>query len=168
MTRRPPKVDSISMARMTAHYVFALTALLAVALTTPIPSHAQTCNAVVQSDDALRYNTQTIEVPSACKDFTVTLTHSGRLPVLAMGHNWVLAKEADMAGVARTGMLAGAANQYVDPTDRRVIAHTNVIGGGQAASVSFPVSALQPGETYAFFCTFAGHSPVMQGTLALK
>jgi len=30
------------------------------------------------------------------------------------------------------------------------------------------VSALQPGETYAFFCTFAGHSPVMQGTLVLK
>ena len=153
---------------MTAHHVFALTALLGVVVNTPSTSHAQTCNAVVQSDDALRYTPQSIEVPSACKDFTVTLTHSGRLPVLAMGHNWVLAKEADMAGVARTGMLAGAANQYVDSTDRRVIAHTAVIGGGQAASVSFPVSALQAGETYAFFCTFAGHSPVMQGTLTLK
>ncbi|MFM7007993.1 MAG: azurin [Betaproteobacteria bacterium] len=156
------------MTRMTAHYVFALTALLGVVVNTPSTSHAQTCNAVVQSDDALRYTPQSIEVPSTCKDFTVTLTHSGRLPALAMGHNWVLAKEADMAGVARTGMLAGAANQYVDPTDRRVIAHTNVIGGGQAASVSFPVSALRSGETYAFFCTFAGHSPVMQGTLVLK
>jgi azurin len=156
------------MTRMTARYVFALTALLGVVVNTPSTSHAQTCNAVVQSDDALRYTPQSIEVPSTCKDFTVTLTHSGRLPVLAMGHNWVLAKEADMAGVARTGMLAGAANQYVDPTDRRVIAHTNVIGGGQAASVSFPVSALRSGETYAFFCTFAGHSPVMQGTLILK
>jgi azurin len=156
------------MTRMTARYVFALTALLGVVVNTPSTSHAQTCNAVVQSDDALRYTPQSIDVPSTCKDFTVTLTHSGRLPVLAMGHNWVLAKEADMAGVARTGMLAGAANHYVDPTDRRVIAHTTVIGGGQAASVSFPVSALQSGETYAFFCTFAGHSPVMQGTLVLK
>lgn len=153
---------------MTARYVFALTALLGVVVNSPSTSHAQTCNAVVQSDDALRYTPQSIEVPSTCKDFTVTLTHSGRLPVLAMGHNWVLAKEADMAGVARTGMLAGAANEYVDPTDRRVIAHTTVIGGGQAASVSFPVSALRSGETYAFFCTFAGHSPVMQGTLVLK
>ncbi len=153
---------------MTARYVFALTALLGVVVNTPSTSHAQTCSAVVQSDDALRYTPQSIDVPSTCKDFTVTLTHSGRLPVLAMGHNWVLAKEADMAGVARTGMLAGAANHYVDPTDRRVIAHTTVIGGGQAASVSFPVSALQSGETYAFFCTFAGHSPVMQGTLVLK
>lgn len=156
------------MTRMNAHYVFALTALLGVAVNTPSTAHAQTCNAIVQSDDALRYTPESIEVPSTCKDFTVTLTHSGRLPVLAMGHNWVLAKKADMTGVARTGMLAGAANQYVDPTDRRVIAHTNVIGGGQASSVSFPVSALQPGETYAFFCTFAGHSPVMQGTLVLK
>lgn len=162
------KVSSISMTRMTAHYVFAITALLGVAANMPRTAYAQTCNAVVQSDDALRYTPQSIEVPSTCKDFTVTLTHSGRLPVLAMGHNWVLAKQADMAGVARTGMLAGAANQYVDPTDRRVIAHTNVIGGGQASSVSFPVSVLQSGETYAFFCTFAGHSPVMQGTLVLK
>jgi azurin len=85
-----------------------------------------------------------------------------------MGHNWVLAKQSDMAGVARTGMLAGAAQDYIDPTDRRVIAHTKVIGGGQAASVSFAVAALQAEETYAFFCTFAGHSPVMQGTLVLK
>jgi azurin len=156
------------MTRMTAHYVLALITFLGVAADTLSTSHAQTCNAVVQSDDALRYTPQAIEVPGTCTDFTVTLTHSGRLPVLAMGHNWVLAKETDMAGVARTGMLAGAANQYVDPTDRRVIAHTNVIGGGQAASVSFPVSALRSGETYAFFCTFAGHSPVMRGTLVLK
>lgn len=156
------------MNRKTTRFALAQAALLAVFTNAPSTAYAQTCNATVQSDDALRYIPQAIEVPRACKDFTVTLTHSGRLPVLAMGHNWVLAKEADMAGVARTGMLAGAASQYVDPNDKRVIAHTGVIGGGQTTSVSFPVSALQPGETYAFFCTFAGHSPVMQGTLTLK
>ena len=156
------------MIRTTVHAAVALSALVLVFASTPSTAQAQGCNAVVQSDDALRYLPHAIEVPRACKDFTVTLTHSGRLPVLAMGHNWVLAKQSDMAGVARTGMLAGADNHYVDPNDRRVIAHTNVIGGGQATSVSFAVSALQPGETYAFFCTFAGHSPVMQGSLVLQ
>jgi azurin len=156
------------MVRTNVYKVIALLALTIFFFSAPRTSHAQACNAAVQSDDALRYTPQTIEVPRACKDFTVTLTHSGRLPLLAMGHNWVLAKQSDMAGVARTGMLAGADNQYVDPTDRRVIAHTNVIGGGQTTSVSFDVSALQTGETYAFFCTFAGHSPVMHGTVVLQ
>ncbi|MEY3740806.1 MAG: azurin [Pseudomonadota bacterium] len=156
------------MVRTNVYKVIALLALTIFFFSAPRTSHAQACNAAVQSDDALRYTPQTIEVPRACKDFTVTLTHSGRLPLLAMGHNWVLAKQSDMAGVARTGMLAGADNQYVDPTDRRVIAHTNVIGGGQTTSVSFDVSALQAGETYAFFCTFAGHSPVMHGTVVLQ
>jgi azurin len=156
------------MIRTSIHYGLTLILTGLVLTSVPTTAHAQVCNAVVQSDDALRYTPQTVEVPRSCKDFTVTLTHSGRLPVLAMGHNWVLDKQSDMAGVARTGMLAGAAQDYIDPADRRVIAHTKVIGGGQAASVSFAVSALQPDETYAFFCTFAGHSPVMQGTLVLK
>ena len=156
------------MVRTNVYKVIALLALTIFFFSAPHASHAQACNAAVQSDDALRYTPQTIEVPRACKDFTVTLTHSGRLPLLAMGHNWVLAKQSDMAGVARTGMRAGADNQYVDATDRRVLAHTNVIGGGQTTSVSFDVSALQPGETYAFFCTFAGHSPVMHGTVVLQ
>jgi len=156
------------MIRTTLRFAVGLSAFAMAFAGAPSDAQAQGCNVVVQSDDALRYLPQAIEVPRTCKDFTVTLTHSGRLPVLAMGHNWVLAKQSDMVGVARTGMLAGAENHYVDPNDRRVIAHTKVIGGGQATSVSFAVSALQPGETYAFFCTFAGHSPVMQGSLVLQ
>ena len=156
------------MIRTTLRFAVVLSAFAMAVASVPSTAQAQECNVVVQSDDALRYLPHAIEVPRTCKDFTVTLTHSGRLPVLAMGHNWVLAKQSDMAGVARTGMLAGAGKHYVDPNDKRVIAHTNVIGGGQATSVSFAVSALQPGETYAFFCTFAGHSPLMHGSLVLQ
>lgn len=130
-------------------------------------AHAAQCAISIEADDALRFNPATIEVPKNCIQFTVELKHTGRLPKAAMGHNWVLVKESDMNGVARTGMAAGEALDFIDPDDKRVIAHTAVIGAGEAASVTFPVSKLQQGVRYSFLCTFAGHSPLMQGTISL-
>jgi len=129
---------------------------------------AQECATSIASDDALRFTPEKIEIPLSCKTFTVTLKHTGRLPKLAMGHNWVLAKLSDLDGVSRTGMLAGADKSYVDPKDTRVLAHTGVVGGGESSSVTFDVSKLAPEERYGFVCTFAGHSPVMRGTIVLK
>jgi len=132
------------------------------------PGFAAECSITVQTDDAMRFNPAQIEVPKSCQTFTVKLTHTGRLPKLAMGHNWVLVKRSDLNGVARTAMAAGEASDYIDPTDKRVIAHTTLLGAGESASVSFPVRILQAGESYSFLCTFAGHSPIMQGTLKLS
>jgi azurin len=132
------------------------------------PSFAAECNIKVEADDAMRFNPAQIEVPKTCETFTVKLTHTGRLPKLAMGHNWVLVKQSDFNGVARTAMEAGEALDFIDPTDKRVIAHTSLLGSGESASVSFPVRSLQAGESYSFLCTFAGHSPIMQGTLKLS
>ena len=129
---------------------------------------AQNCATTIESNDALRFTLEKIDIPLACKTFTVTLKHTGRLPKLAMGHNWVLAKLSDLDGVARTGMLAGADHHYVDPKDARVLAHTSVVGGGESASVTFDTAKLVSGERYGFVCTFAGHSPVMRGAIILK
>ncbi len=129
--------------------------------------HAAECSINIEADDALRYTPAHIDVPKVCTDFTVKLTHTGRLPKLAMGHNWVLVKAADMSGVARTGMAAGAEQDYVDKADTRVIAYTPVIGSGESTSVTFPVKRLKTGVAYTFFCSFAGHSPIMQGTLSV-
>ena len=129
---------------------------------------AQDCSTTIESDDALRYTPDKIEIPLTCQSYTVTLKHTGRLPKLAMGHNWVLAKLSDLDGVARTGMIAGADHQYVDPKDTRVLAHTDVVGGAQSTSVTFDVAKLVPGERYGFVCTFTGHSPIMRGTIVLK
>jgi azurin len=49
--------------------------------------------------------------------------------------------------------------------DARVLAHTKVIGGGQATSVTFKTSVLKKGEAYTFFCSFPGHSSIMKGVL---
>ena len=132
-----------------------------------MPARAAECEAKIEVDDALRFTPPHIEISQRCKKFTVSLQHTGRLPKAAMGHNWVLVRQADINGVARTGMSAGEQNDYIDATDKRVLAHTPVIGGGESGSVSFDTKALQTGVAYAFLCTFAGHSPIMQGTVKL-
>ena len=136
--------------------------------TLPASATATECSITLQTDDALRFIPSHIAVPATCKDFTVTLTHTGHLPPLAMSHNWVLTKKSDLDGVARTGMLAGADVHHVDQSDNRVIAHTKLIGTGETTAVTFAVAQLKVGEPYVFLCTFAGHSPIMRGTLSVQ
>ncbi|MGC3986931.1 MAG: azurin [Pseudorhodoferax sp.] len=125
------------------------------------------CEAEIDSTDAMQFTKAQLSVPASCKQFKLTLKHVGKLPKAAMGHNWVLTKTADMAGVASDGIAAGLPNEYLKPGDARVIAATKVIGGGESASVSFDVAKLKAGEAYSYFCSFPGHSAIMKGTLTL-
>lgn len=126
------------------------------------------CSTTVEANDAMQFNTKSIEVPKTCKQFTVTLKHTGKLPKAAMGHDWVLSRAGDEPGVDADGSKAGIENDYLKPGDSRVIAHTKIIGGGETASTTFKVSALKAGESYEFFCSFPGHAALMKGTLTLK
>lgn len=131
------------------------------------PALAAECKVTVDSTDAMQFVTKSLVVPASCKNFTITLKHTGKLPRNVMGHNLVLGKAADMAAINADGMKAGLDNQYVKPGDARVIAATKVIGGGESTSVSFPVAKLKAGESYTYFCSFPGHSALMKGTLTV-
>lgn len=141
------------------------TALLGLCCT---PLWAADCATTIESNDAMQFNLKTMEVPATCKDFTVTLKHTGKMAKNVMGHNWVLSAASDEAGVNRDGMSAGLDSNYLKAGDTRVIAHTKVIGGGESDTVKFSVSKLKAGEQYAFFCSFPGHAGIMKGTLALS
>jgi azurin len=132
------------------------------------PLWAADCATTIEGNDAMQFNLKSIEVPSSCKDFTVTLKHTGKLAKNVMGHNWVLSSGADEAGINADGMSAGLDNNYIKPGDTRVIAHTKVVGGGESDSTTFAVSKLKAGESYAFFCSFPGHAALMKGTLTVK
>jgi len=138
------------------------------AQTTVKDAAATTCSTTIAADDAYHFIPNHIDVPQLCQDFTVTLKHTGRLPKAAMGHNWVLTTKADAPGVAKDGLIAGLDNNFVTPGDKRIIASTKVIGSGETTEIRFPVSALKPNETYAFQCSFGGHSALMQGSLRLS
>ena len=137
--------------------------LVLATLATPRFAHADPCQLEISGNDHMQYDKQTLTVPASCKEVTVTLHHVGKLPREAMGHNWVLVNGPDVDAVANAGMGAGLANDYVASADKRVLAHTKVIGGGQTSSVTFETSSLKAGGDYRYLCTFPGHHALMHG-----
>jgi len=129
---------------------------------------AAECKVDVDSTDQMSFTTKEITIDKSCKTFTVNLTHAGSLPKNVMGHNWVLSKADDMAGIAADGMAAGIDKNYLKEGDTRIIAHTKIIGAGEKDSVTFDVSKLSASESYMFFCSFPGHNSLMKGAVVLK
>lgn len=140
--------------------------LLAAGLFAAPHAFARSCAFTVSSNDQMRFDTAVMKVGADCTEVVLTLRHTGTLAAKAMGHNWVLTRTADMQAVAMDGMRARLEDDYLPPGDKRVIAHTKVIGGGQSASVRFSTKALQKGGAYSFFCSFPGHFGLMRGTLS--
>jgi azurin len=145
------------------HSAVALVLLAALALPR-FARAADPCQLEITANDQMQYDKQTLSVPASCTQVTLTLHHAGKLPREAMGHNWVLVNGADFNAVANAGMGAGLADDYVQPGDKRVLAHTKTVGGGQTTSVSFSTSGLKPGGDYRYLCTFPGHYALMRGT----
>lgn len=131
------------------------------------PAMAADCAVTVEGNDQMQFNVKNIEVPKACKSYTVTLKHVGKMPKSAMGHNIVLTTTADATATAADGMKAGAAADYVKAGDTRVLAHSKVIGGGESTDMVIDVTKLKAGTDYTYFCSFPGHSFIMKGVLKL-
>lgn len=131
------------------------------------PLWAAQCSVDIEASDRIAYNTDLIEVSRSCEEFTVNLRHTGQLENTRMGHNWVLARAGEQRAVAAAGLLGGLGHSFVGPGDARVLASTHLLGGGEVDSVTFPVSLLEDGQDYVFFCSFPGHAPLMRGTLHL-
>ena len=128
---------------------------------------AAVCDANIEVTEAMAYTVKNIDVPKTCKTFTVNLKAQGTMAKTVMGHNIVITKEADKEGVVEDGGTAGAASNFIKAKDARVVAHSNVIGGGESTSVKFKVKALNAKEKYVFFCSFPGHSAIMKGVVNL-
>jgi azurin len=126
------------------------------------------CVVDIEAGDGLAFNKEAIEVSSDCETVTVNLTHTGSLPVAAMGHNWVLTATEDYEAVARAGATAGLDNDWLPANDDRIIAATELVGGGGATSVTFSLADLDPEGDYTFFCSFPGHWAVMNGPFRIN
>ena len=126
-------------------------------------AHADPCQMTIDSNDRMQFNLHEMTVPTQCVEVEVTLTHSGQLPAKIMGHDWVLAREDDVSAIVNAGLAAGLKHGFLPENDKRIIAATGVVGGGESATIKFKTSLLQEGLRYAFFCTSPGHSSVMRG-----
>jgi len=133
-----------------------------------VPAMAAQCDVTIEGNDAMQFNTKQIVVDKTCDEFTINLVHVGKLPKASMGHNVVVTKASDRQAVANDATKAGPANNYLPPNDARVIAATDLIGGGEKTSITFKTAALEAGGDYDFFCSFPGHWAIMNGKVVVQ
>ena len=112
-------------------------------------AYADPCKVTIESNDVMQFSAHEIAVPTDC--------------AAVMGHDWVLAKEADVSAIVDAGRAAGPTHGYLPQNDKRIIAATKVVGGGESTTLQFSTAGLVHGERYAFFCTTPGHASVMHG-----
>ncbi len=146
-------------------YVLAAAALVGAGAVLPAAAHAadKVCKLAIAGNDMMQYDKKELDVAGDCTSVELTLTHTGKLPKEAMGHNWVLVSTPDLSAVANAGMSAGVANNYIAAGDKKVLASTKIVGGGESTSVTFSTSILKKGGSYSYLCTFPGHNSVMRG-----
>jgi azurin len=126
-------------------------------------AYADPCKIAIDSNDMMQFSAHELAVPANCSDVELTLRHAGKLPAKVMGHDWVLAKDADVSAIVNAGLAAGLAHSFLPENDKRIIAATKVVGGGESTTVKFSTAALVQGARYVFFCTSPGHSTLMRG-----
>lgn len=126
------------------------------------------CEADISAGDTLAFDKSSIDIPTGCESFTLTLHHTGSYPVTVMGHNLVITKMADIDAVAKNSLGAGPYRQYVEPSDKRVITRSKVIGGGKTVELKIDVAKLRAaGGGFGYFCSFPGHAHGMRGQINL-
>lgn len=140
-------------------------ALVLVSALMATSAYSKTCDVTVEGSDSMSFNTKSIAT-KGCKDIKLTLKHTGKLPKAAMGHNIVITAEADMKKTIEAATKAGPAKDYTPGTEGVIVA-SKLLGGGESDTVTFSTSKLKKGTKYKFFCTFPGHSALMQGDVTL-
>lgn len=147
------------------HY---LAGLVLMSATAAMPAFAaDECTVEINSNDAMQFDQTELSVPATCEEVTLTLHHTGSMAKNVMGHNWVLSTTEDMQPIATDGMGAGADHDYLKDGDERIIAYTDLIGGGESSSVTFSTADMTADGDYSFFCSFPGHIGIMKGTFSL-
>lgn len=121
------------------------------------------CKLEITGTDVMQFDKKELKIAGDCTQVALTLKHAGKLNAQVMGHNWVLTQTSDADAVIKAGLAAGVKSGYLPVGDKRVIASTKTIGGGQSTSITFPTSKLKKGGDYKFFCSFAGHAALMSG-----
>lgn len=125
------------------------------------------CQATIQGQPGKKFDMTELRVSKRCEQFTVHLVHTGKKPWQAAGHNWVLTKSQDTEDVIREGLQSGPEKAWLSRGDARILAATQMLSGGEHASVTFPVQRLVQGEDYTYFCSFPTHAQPMRGKLVV-
>ena len=147
--------------------VFALV-LTAIVATATLNLQAQQGRVIeIEGNDMMKYSVTNIEAKPG-EQLTVRLRTVGKMPKMAMAHNFVLlAASANAAAFAQQAALAGSTGYIPAKLADQVLASTELAGAGETVEVTFKAPA-QPGS-YTYLCSFPGHFAAgMRGTLVVK
>jgi azurin len=136
---------------------------LALAACTAGAAQAANCQLTVEANDMIQFNARALQVDAGCSEVQLTLHHVGKMEAHVLGHDWVLARSADVSALANAGIAAGFDKGYLPPGDKRILAATRIVGGGEATTITFSTANLVPGGDYSFFCSYPGHTSMMRG-----
>jgi azurin len=125
---------------------------------------AQVTKIEIESTDQMKYNLSELKAKAGAK-VSLTLKHTGSLPVTAMGHNIVILA----AGVSSDEFVvkanaAGPEKNYLHDGANVVVA-SKVIGGGESVTVEFTAPAA---GSYDYLCSVPGHYFMMKGKFIVE
>jgi azurin len=121
----------------------------------------------ITAADDMKFNVATITAKPG-EQVTVRLKNIGKMPKIAMGHNFVLVKPTTkLTDFANAAMMAQATAYIPAEMKGEVLASTAVTGPDETVEITFKVPA--KAGSYPFLCTFPGHFAAgMKGTLEVK
>lgn len=122
-----------------------------------------TIHLTLSGDDAMKFDKKELTVREG-QTVVLTLKHTGKMSISTMGHNFVLLDQGVTPSTFAQKAMKAKDHEYIPESDR-IIAHTDLIGGGETTEVTF--QAPQKG-TYDFICTFPGHYVNMHGKFIVK
>jgi azurin len=123
----------------------------------------------VKADDSMKFDVTAFEASRGQK-IVITLKNTGTTPKLSMGHNLLVLdrnlNEQNVNKFLDTASMA-AAQEYVPPAAREVLAHTKLLGPGESDTITFNAPQI-PGP-YLYVCSFPGHySQGTKGIMTVK
>lgn len=121
----------------------------------------------IEGYNRMRYSVEKITA-SPGEKLTIALKGVGDMDKSVMAHNWVLLKQGTNAMNFVTKGMNYKSNENIDPSlQNKVIAKTNMVGGGEKDSVTFTVPNKK--GVYQYVCTFRGHFQAgMKGKLIVQ
>ncbi|HLU17010.1 MAG TPA: azurin [Edaphocola sp.] len=131
----------------------------------PKASMATVTTIELTAGDDMKFNAKSFAIPVG-QEVTLRLTHTGKMSKSSMGHNVVILKPGeavDEYGIEAS--KAGDENYVPAALADKVVAHTELIGGGENTEIKFTIN--EAGE-YPFLCSFPGHYPMMKGIITVK
>jgi azurin len=118
----------------------------------------------IEGNDQMRFNKDTLRV-KAGQTVRLTLEHVGEMEETVMGHNWVLLKQGTVINEFGQKAVQAKENDYIPEGTNAVIAHTQLIGGGEQVTIEFEAPAA---GVYDYICSFPGHYSVMKGKFIVE